>query len=71
MMCLVYIFEILLDGANKKATGVKLIARNDDFLTKTVKAASEIIISAGAINSPKLLMLSGIGPKLHVADKKV
>jgi choline dehydrogenase len=34
-------------------------------------AKKEIIISAGSINSPQLLMLSGIGPRRHLESKGI
>jgi choline dehydrogenase len=44
---------------NQRATGVEIEARNR---IQVVKATREVIVAASAINSPKLLMLSGIGP---------
>ena len=52
--------RIVMDGT--RATGVELT--NGQIIT----AASEVIIAASAINSPKLLMLSGIGPAVHLAE---
>jgi choline dehydrogenase len=45
--------------AGKRATGVAF-SRNGE--RETVRAAREVILCGGAINSPQLLMLSGIGP---------
>ncbi|HWH98694.1 MAG TPA: GMC oxidoreductase, partial [Propionibacteriaceae bacterium] len=49
--------RILLDGA--RAIGVEY--RDAAGLTQRVTASGEVILSAGTVNSPQLLMLSGIG----------
>ena len=48
--------RVLIDG--KKAIGVEYLHRGR---TERDHAACEVLLSAGAINSPQLLMLSGIG----------
>jgi choline dehydrogenase-like flavoprotein len=44
---------------NGRAAGVELAKGRR---RETLRAAREVIVSAGAINSPRLLLLSGIGP---------
>ena len=34
-------------------------------------ANKEVILSAGSINSPQLLMISGVGPAQHLKDKGI
>ena len=53
---------------NGKATGVEIIEGN---ARKILNAASEVILTAGAIGSPKLMMLSGIGPAAHLRETGV
>jgi choline dehydrogenase len=48
---------------NHRATGVEISARG---AIQVVKARREVIVAASSINSPKLLMLSGIGPSAHL-----
>ncbi|MCA0869331.1 choline dehydrogenase [Seohaeicola saemankumensis] len=36
--------------------------------TETIRARREVVVAASSINSPKLLMLSGIGPAAHIAS---
>ena len=40
-------------------------------LLHTLHAQKEVILSAGAIGSPHILLLSGVGPKEHLSDMKV
>jgi choline dehydrogenase len=54
--------KITFEG--RRATGVTF--RKGGRLC-TATAAREIILSGGSVNSPQLLMLSGIGPQEHVA----
>jgi choline dehydrogenase len=49
--------RVLFEGG--RAAGVEYMAGGQ---TRIAHAAREVVLSAGAINSPKLLMLSGIGP---------
>jgi choline dehydrogenase len=54
--------KILFEG--RRAAGVTF--RRDGGLY-TARAAREVILCGGAVNSPQLLMLSGIGPQEHLA----
>lgn len=48
---------------NRRAVGVEYVC---DGRTTVVRAGREVILCAGAINSPRLLQLSGIGPAAHL-----
>lgn len=53
---------VIKDG---RATGVE-VERGGK--TEVVEAGAEVILAASSLNSPKLLMLSGIGPAEHLAE---
>ncbi|XP_003402064.2 glucose dehydrogenase [FAD, quinone] [Bombus terrestris] len=60
-----HVTKILIDPSSKRAYGVEFFR---DGRTFRVRANKEVIVSAGSINSPQLLMLSGIGPGEHLAE---
>src|SRR5690606_14523018 len=50
---------------NQRAVGVEIEARGS---IQVVKARREVILAASSINSPKLLLLSGIGPAAQLQE---
>ena len=54
--------KILIDDA-KRARGVQFRRHGRQL---SVGARKEIVLSAGAIGSPQILMLSGVGPRQHL-----
>jgi choline dehydrogenase-like flavoprotein len=55
------VLRVTFDG--KRATGVE-VARGGR--TEVLAARAEVVLAAGAFNSPQLLMCSGIGPAAHL-----
>ena len=53
---------------NRRAIGVEIEARRQIQL---VRARREVIVAASSINSPKILMLSGIGPAAHLKENGI
>lgn len=51
---------IMFDG--NRATGVRCVTGGPSGKTLTIQARREVIVSAGTINTPKLLQISGVGP---------
>jgi choline dehydrogenase len=57
------VLRLLLDAG--RCVGVSVVA---DGVQRDIRAAAEVILSAGAIDTPRLLLLSGIGPADELAQ---
>lgn len=57
-----HVTKLMIDG-DKKVIGVEFVSKGRNYSVRTTK---EVILSAGAINTPQILMLSGIGPAKHL-----
>ncbi|XP_044738151.1 glucose dehydrogenase [FAD, quinone] [Chrysoperla carnea] len=60
--------RILIDPMKKVAYGVEFY-REGEF--HKITATKEVILSGGSVNSPQLLMLSGIGPSEDLIQHKI
>jgi choline dehydrogenase len=63
VICGAHVTRVVLDGdpGELRATGVEY--RTADGETAVAWADKEVVLSAGAVGSPQILMLSGIGPR--------
>lgn len=53
----------VLINYQKEATGVEFALNRHKYV---VHAKKEVILSAGAVNTPQILLLSGVGPREHL-----
>jgi choline dehydrogenase-like flavoprotein len=58
--------RILLE--HKRAVGVEFVHQGQ---TQQLRARREVLLCAGAFQSPQLLMLSGIGPRQHLLNQRI
>lgn len=63
-----HVNRVLIDPVTNTANGVEFTKRGRKI---EVLARKEVILAAGAINTPKLLMLSGIGPREHLEELNI
>ena len=66
MLKIAFCYQVVFEG--KRAAGI-LIEHNG--AQKVIRAKKEVILSAGTVGSAKLLLLSGVGPRQHLAGLKV
>lgn len=63
-----HVNKILINGKGV-VEGVDFVYNNTQQVT--VKVKKEVVVSAGAVGTPQILLLSGIGPKKHLEKKKI
>ena len=61
-----HVSKLIFD--DHRLTGLEFIKNG---LKKSITARFGVVLTAGAINTPQLLMLSGVGPSKHLIDKGI
>ncbi|XP_075219565.1 glucose dehydrogenase [FAD, quinone]-like [Lycorma delicatula] len=58
-----HVTQILINPKTKRAYGVQFLR---DGIRQSALARREVVLTAGAINTPQIMMLSGVGPQDHL-----
>src|SRR5690554_3005574 len=64
-----HITKVLFEG--KQAVGIEYSQGGKNGKKQQIKASKEVILSAGVINTPQLLKLSGVGPAAELAQHNI
>ena len=64
MLTRAHVKRVLFDE-NRAAVGVSFVRDGRDY---EVRANNEVILSAGTVGTPHILMLSGVGDKRHLNE---
>lgn len=62
-----HVTKVLIND-QKEASGIEFVINSRKF---AVNSKKEVILSAGSVNTPQILMLSGIGPREHLTQLKI
>ena len=65
-----YVSKIIIDSKTKTAIGIEYMP-NPNGPVKKVFARNEVIVSTGALETPKILMVSGIGKAKEIGRAHV
>uniref|UniRef100_A0A1J3D206 (R)-mandelonitrile lyase-like n=1 Tax=Noccaea caerulescens TaxID=107243 RepID=A0A1J3D206_NOCCA len=64
--------NVIFDGNKTRAVGARFMKSDESssksYIAHVEKHRGEVILTAGALGSPQILLLSGIGPKKHLKD---
>ena len=63
--------RVVLEGQGDMLTATGIEYRDEAGATQSVSAKREVVLCAGAIGSPHILMLSGIGPRRDLEDVEI
>lgn len=63
-----HVTKLVFRGNTNEVTGVQFLVNGKEL---TAKARKETVLSAGSLNTPQIMMLSGIGPKEHLDSFKI
>lgn len=60
--------KLLFNSHSDQVKAIQFVRNKREY---TIRVRKEVILSAGAFQSPKLLMLSGIGPEEHLNELNI